>query len=281
MNILELSRMMEHYASSGEYGQTDFMFNDRFTVRHNVVKSNNDRQLTISRCLKGEWDTVAAIIYEKEILDLEGKFKGTDRLLSLNQGDLLESYVYTSSIYTDLIRDEIVKNLTTDTIWNAYQQESPEVITALETGNIDFPKPVIVHNGNIDNHHYTSESFTEESDDINDACEYLTDYISDINNIDEIIFRAETEMAVRGQYYWHEILISKKYIFDDLHIIVARKHCALAKDLYLNAYIAKVSCPEGLGEFLKGAVDDILGTCNKVSDNVNHFKVTIKRTEDC
>ena len=221
MNILELSRMMEHYASSGEYGQTDFMFNDRFTVRHVIVKSNDDRQLTISRCVKGEWETVAAIIYEKEILDLEGKFKGIDRLLTYNQGDLLESYVYTSSTYNELIRDEIIKNLTSDTIWNAYQQESPEVIKALETGNIDFPKPVIIHNNDIDNHCYTAESFTEETDDIDEACEYLTDNIADINNIDEIIFRGETEMAVKDQYYWHEILISKQFIFGDLHIVIS------------------------------------------------------------
>ena len=275
MKLFDIVRIMEKNANSGPFGETDFVFNQNFAIRHVILKSHDDRLVTISQRVGDDWETMCCIVYEKEILDSDGKFKGVDVFMSGDE-NLMASYTHTAKVYFDIISNNIIFNLA-ESIYEDYTNEDPTTMEHIKNGNIDFVQPIIIENGGLNTTHYEDETFSDTFTDINEALTYLMDYITDVSCTNDISLIVKTEMAIRNQFYWHELKITKASLFGELCYVFARKHCALPKDCFMNSYIANIRSPEGMSDYINGAIEDIITTCNKVSSNPNIFTIKIKR----
>lgn len=280
MNINELIRMMESHANSSDMGITDFVFASDFTIRHTASKINDDRLLVISVYKKDEWSTAGTIIYEKELLNEECKFIGMDMLLEINIDDLTHSYAYSAMTYCDLVKEIIISSICSSEVYEAYLCHDAQILNAIKSGNIDFPLPTILEDGNIiTNDKLHDDHIIEQGTDLNRICDMILDYLADLNTIKEIKLRAETLLATNDITFWQELKITKSFIFGELHLVFGRIHCATPKK-YLNGYIVKLSEPDGLADYINGAMSDIIKSCVIVSSNPVIYKLDICRVSE-
>ena len=284
MNINKLTRMMEKYANSSDIGRIDFVFHNSCIIRHDVIRIHDDRLVVISCKRYGSFDnfeTVASIIYEKELLGMDCKFIGIEALSLAGVEKALESYAYTAMTYNDLMKDVLISQMCSDKVWQAYKADDVQILNELNNGNIDFIGPDIIEFGCISSdidYGIRDEKIVESSLEISSILETLSDYLKDIHNFKELILTAKTTL-ITNDSFWQELKISKSYIFGEMHLVFARRHCAMPEQ-YMNGYIVKLSKPNGMGEYLDEAMKDIVLTCEKVSSTPATFTLeVIRQTE--
>lgn len=276
MKLLDLTRFMEAFASTGELGQIDFVFSPNVVIRHDAMKSNKDRLLVISVGSLGDMETSASFIYEREILNSECKVKDLS-VLSQNEF-MFKSYAYTTKAYVELISQILIEKLCDKEVVKLYYEEDPNTINRLDTGDIQFIEPMVVENEKHTNPNLEQRVFgtAYATSSTQEAFETIVDHMKDHSiSVQEIELTVKTELAIKGQYYWQKLMISKVNVFDELHWAFARLQCA-QPDKYTSSYIAKITDTDAVNVYLVNVFGDMQNVLTKVSSNTNTFTTDIK-----